>query len=163
MKESSNMQVNSERGQSLVEFAISLTFILILLAGVVDFGRAFFTFVELRDAAQEGALYGSTSPIIDANDNGQYDAGESTNEAAIRSRVRSTSSTPLDLNDPGVLPDDNISINFSGDPCEGNTVQVTITYDYPISMPLIGGIIGSQTIPLTAQATDTILIPACSS
>ena len=53
---------SKERGQSLVEFAISLTVIMLLLAGAVEFGIALFQFVQLRDAAQEGALYGSIHP-----------------------------------------------------------------------------------------------------
>jgi hypothetical protein len=53
-------------------------------------------------------------------------------------------------------------------PCEGPAsgsgvyaIQVTVTYSYPIIMPYIGGIVGSQTIPLTAYVTDTILEPKC--
>ena len=49
----------SERGQSLVELGISLLILLYLLAGAAEFGVLFFQFVQLRDAAQEGALYGS--------------------------------------------------------------------------------------------------------
>jgi Flp pilus assembly protein TadG len=45
----------SERGQSLVEFSISLVIILWLLAGAVEFGIALFQYIQLRDAAQEGA------------------------------------------------------------------------------------------------------------
>ena len=52
----------SERGQSLVELSISLLVLLYLLSGAVEFGLAFFQFVQLRDAAQEGALYASMSP-----------------------------------------------------------------------------------------------------
>jgi Flp pilus assembly protein TadG len=48
----------SAKGQSLVELAISLVILLFLLAGIVEFGLAFFQFVQLRDAAQEGALFG---------------------------------------------------------------------------------------------------------
>ena len=53
-----------ERGQSLVEMAMSLVILLLLVGGVVDFGRAFFTFMALRDAVQEGALYGSINPAL---------------------------------------------------------------------------------------------------
>ena len=136
---------NPEKGQSLVEFAISLTFILILLAGLVDLGHAFFTFVQLRDAAQEGALYGSIDPG---------------NTAAIRARVRSASDTPVDLGDTGIIPNGAIVIN-SGSGCEGGQVSVSITYNYPISMPFIGAIIGSNQIPITATVTDVILQPSC--
>jgi len=50
-----------KRGQSLVELSISLMVILMLLSGAVDFGMALFSYTTLRDAAQEGALYGSIS------------------------------------------------------------------------------------------------------
>ncbi|MGZ9165968.1 MAG: TadE/TadG family type IV pilus assembly protein, partial [Anaerolineales bacterium] len=54
--------LKSERGQSLVELAFSILILIYLLAGAVEFGMAFFQFVQLRDAAQEGALYGSINP-----------------------------------------------------------------------------------------------------
>ncbi len=54
----------SERGQSLVELSISLVVLLYLLSGAVEFGLAFFQFVQLRDAAQEGALFGSMNPAV---------------------------------------------------------------------------------------------------
>src|SRR3990172_12278533 len=53
---------SASRGQSLVEFAISLTFMLILLSGAVYFGIGLFYYIAMRDAAQEGALYGSMNP-----------------------------------------------------------------------------------------------------
>ena len=51
-----------QRGQSLVELAISLMVILMLLMGAIDFGIALFAYVSMRDAAQEGAVYGSIEP-----------------------------------------------------------------------------------------------------
>jgi hypothetical protein len=135
----------NERGQSLVEFAISLTVIMMLLAGAVEFGIALFQFVQLRDAAQEGALYGSIHP---GDDDG------------IEDRVRAASLSPIDLqNDPDVT----ISILYpDGAPnCEGKGVEVTVSYPHPIAMPFIGPIIGSNTINLNASVTDTILTPVC--
>ena len=52
----------NERGQSLVELAISLVFLLTLVAGVVDPGVAFINYVAMRDAAQEAAIFGSLHP-----------------------------------------------------------------------------------------------------
>ena len=136
---------SKERAQSLVEFAISLTVIMMLLAGAVEFGIALFQFVQMRDAAQEGALYGSIHPGEDAN---------------IEARVRSASASPIDLqNDP------NLTINIiypDGAPnCEGKGIRVEISYPHPISMPFIGAAIGSNTIQLRASVTDTILTPVC--
>ena len=55
-------QARKEQGQSLVELALSLTLLLLLLGGAIDLGRMFFTYIALRDAAQEGAIYGSYCP-----------------------------------------------------------------------------------------------------
>jgi len=145
MKKIRNFFHPNKRGQSLVEFAISLTVIMMLLAGAVEFGIALFQFVQLRDAAQEGALYGSIHP------------GENTN---IEARVKSASQTPIDLqNDPDV----SIVISYpDGSPnCEGKGIQVDVSYPHPIAMPFIGPIIGSDTIQINASVTDTILTPVC--
>lgn len=53
-----------ERGASLVEFAIVLPLFLVLIGGMVDFGRAFYTEVMLTNAAREGArsaMYSGTA------------------------------------------------------------------------------------------------------
>jgi Flp pilus assembly protein TadG len=147
-----------ERGQSLVEFALTITFVVMLLAGLIDLGNAFFSFVALRDAAQDGAVYAALEPIIDSNNNGQYDNGESLNISAIVERVRNASSSPIDLNDTTKVT---VNVSFDDDPCQGNTVTVSVTYNYPISVPFLGGILGSNTIPITASVTNTILTPAC--
>lgn len=136
-----------ERGQSLVELAISLTVIMVLLAGAVDFSMAYFSFSSMQDAAQEGALYGSINP---------------TDVDGIKTRVRNASSNPVDLSDV-TLVDVFVTTDPVVDPCEGGEVKVDVVYDYPISMPFIGTFIGSQTITLTASVTDTILQPVCSS
>ncbi len=131
-----------QRGQSLVEFAISLTLVLLLLAGVVDFGIAFFSFIALRDAAQEGALYGSMEPD---------------DVTGMTERIISASNMVSDFQASGRL-DINIAIDR---PCEGGSVAVTLVYDYPITMPFLAPVIGTDTIPIRANVTDTILTPSC--
>jgi len=134
----------SERGQSLVELAVSLTVIMLLLAGAVDFSIAYFSFSAMQDAAQEGALYGSINPE---------------DEAGIITRVRNASSNPVDLADEDLV---DVTVTVTGDACEGSDIRVNVVYDYPISMPFVGTIIGSQQIRLNASVTDTILQPQCS-
>jgi Flp pilus assembly protein TadG len=136
-------QRRREHGQSLVELALSLTVILLLLAGAVDFSIAYFSYSAMQDAAQEGALYGSIHP-------------EDTQ--GIIDRVRQASSNPVDLENQDLVE---VKVTVSGAACEGDEVQVNVIYDYPISMPFIGSIIGSQTITLNASVTDTILQPVC--
>ncbi|MGB7874974.1 MAG: TadE/TadG family type IV pilus assembly protein [Anaerolineales bacterium] len=128
-----------ERGQSLVELAISLTVILILLAGAVDFSMAYFSFSAMQDAAQEGALYGSINPD---------------DEDGIETRVRNASSNPVNLADTSLV---DVIVTVAEPGCEGDDVKVEVIYDYPISMPFVGTFIGSQKITLHATVTDTIL------
>jgi hypothetical protein len=142
--------INNERGQSLVELSISLVLLLLLLSGAVEFGIAFFQFVQLRDAAQEGALYGSMNP---ADCTGIYN------------RILGSSNSPINLSDPAVTISTTINGNtcgatppYSNLDCEGNGLKVDITYQHKIFMPFLPQVIG-DTIPLHASVTDTILSP----
>lgn len=49
----------TETGQSLVEFAMVLPLFLILMFGLVDFGRAFYSWMLITEAAREGARTGA--------------------------------------------------------------------------------------------------------
>jgi len=131
----------SQRGQSLTELAISLVILLTLLAGVLDIGRAYYMFLSLRDAAAEGAAYGSFDP---------------TNTTEIEARVRHESPGGM-INWSGA----SISTSIIGQPCRGGGIEVSATVDYLLLTPFIGAIAGSQTLPLTAKVVNTILSPAC--
>ena len=155
-------KIKSERGQSLVEMAISLVLLLLLLSGAVEFGMAFFQFVQLRDAAQEGALYGSMNPWIDAGGmNGKFDTGEAVNLAGIEARVRAASTSPVNLADTSKVTVTATNPAGTAKYCEGEGIQVTVTYSHKIFMPFMAAIVG-PTIPLKASVTDTILTPLCS-
>jgi hypothetical protein len=147
---------SAQTGQSLLEFAISLTAMLILLAGTVDFGIGLFHYIAMRDAAQEGALYGSISPPTSA---GNWDCPNLMVNHICGRLISSSGKNGLIRNmyDSGMTS----TITVPGRACEGNTLTVTLAYDYPLSMPFIGTLIGSDTIRLRAAATDTILTPAC--
>ena len=143
--------IKSERGQSLVELAISIVILIYLLAGAVEFGLAFFQYVQLRDAAQEGALYGSMNPPTSAGDTSKI--------TTIQNRAKAASNRPIDLaNDPSVTVD---VVVTDGQYCEGGSLQVTVSYPHQIFMPFIPELIGGPTIPLDATVTDTILSPIC--
>lgn len=132
----------SQRGQSLTELALTLTILLTLLAGVLDIGRAYFTFLALRDAAAEGAAYGSFDP---------------TNTSEIEDRVRGES--------PGGglvdWTDASISTDIIGAACRGGGIEVKVQIEYTMLTPFIGSIVGSQTLPMSATVVNTILGPAC--
>lgn len=135
--------IKSEQGQSLVELSISLVILLYLLSGAVEFGMAFFQFVQLRDAAQEGALYGSINP---------------TDVSGMETRVRGASTSPINLGDTSKVT---INTTVTGGACEGESVTVLVSYDHKVFMPFIPQLIGTSTIPLHASVTDTILTPVC--
>jgi Flp pilus assembly protein TadG len=149
--------VQGERGQSLVELAVSLPVIILLLLGTIDFGMAIFSYSILRDAAQEGAFYGSFNP---------------SNKAEIENRARNISprgedgvfSSPVDLRNKTLVQ---VTIKAIGAGCQGitnktaNSLQVSVSYRYPMIMPFAGQIIGSDTIALTGRATNIILQPPC--
>ena len=67
----------SEEGQSLVEFAASVVVLMVIVAGVLDIGRAFMIFVALENGAGEGAAFASFHPTwltaTDAATGGSYD------------------------------------------------------------------------------------------
>jgi Flp pilus assembly protein TadG len=50
-----------ERGQSMIELALLLPMMLLILLGVIEFGRAAYFYLEVADAAKAGAQFGSQS------------------------------------------------------------------------------------------------------
>lgn len=135
------------KGQSMIEFGVGLLVILILLAGLVDVGRMIFTYITLRDSAQEAASFGSVYP---------------THCWQVEDRALSS------LDDPGsvqvqVMINNKICTAASqADACLGNPIQITLTNpNFPVTMPLIGAFIGGQTVSLSATVTDTIIRTPC--
>ena len=162
-----------EKGQSLVEIVLTITFLTMLIAGVVDLGRAFFTYIALRDAAQEGAAYASVARIYPE---------EPMNCTDIINRAQSTSNTQIvDLTQTTVdinyydIGDLNLNnpYNCTGlDPlntpmdnrhsCFGCTVVVQVSIaNFPLVTPFMGTILGTQTIGIRASIEDTVLTPQC--
>lgn len=138
------------KGQSLVELAVSIVFLMFLLAGAVEFGLIFFQFVQLRDAAQEGALFGSTClPTCTDTD--------------IALRARGASTSPINLES-----DPNLQVvitwvdgNGNVKNCEGDGVEVKMVYRHKIFLPFVPQMLGGDWIELPAEVTDTVLTPIC--
>lgn len=136
-----------EKGQSMIELAISLVVLIILLSGVVDFGRVAFYYIAMRDAAQEGASYASIFP-------------NNCDEIENRSLAGSVDTSRV-----------TVSVNINGAACgscpltyyPGQIVEITISDpDFPITMPLLGAFIGKQSISLETTIKDNILrVPKC--
>lgn len=132
----------SQSGQALVEFAMGLFFLLLLISGIVDLGRAIFTYMDLREAAQEGAAYATVNP---------YDI------AGIKARAKASSNVfdPTDIN---------LTANpiIESNPCLGKNITVNVSMaNFPLTMPFMGTILGTQTLTITASIQDTVLVPLC--
>src|SRR5574340_995466 len=50
---------NRKRGQSMVEFALAFPIFLMIVIGIMEFGRLFITYTSVFAAAREGARYGA--------------------------------------------------------------------------------------------------------
>ena len=61
MKTSKTCDSSRLRAQSVVEFALFLPLLIMMLAGAIDLGNAFQTWINLTNAAREGARYQSTT------------------------------------------------------------------------------------------------------
>jgi len=131
----------SERGQSLSELALSFTFMLLLVGGIIELGTMFYTMVALRDSAQEGVLYASINP---------------TDSAGVAERVRASASFPIDstqIASVSVLCDGVACFPSVEQTCQGEKITVRISYDYHPSTPLLR----YPTMSLESSVTNTIL------
>jgi Flp pilus assembly protein TadG len=136
----------SERGQSLVEMALALLFLVWLIAAIIDLGTGLFTWIQLRDAAQEGALYGSVNPA---------------DTPGIKTRVITASNRPVDR--PEAYTDGTLTVDVGpvnhASACTGDHITVSLAYEYTPLIPLVNAIY--PTITVHATVTDTVLLPEC--
>lgn len=52
----------AELGQDLIEYAITLPLFMLIIFGILDFGRGIFYFSAMYQGARDGARYGSVHP-----------------------------------------------------------------------------------------------------
>ena len=125
----------SARGNQLAEFSIVLPLLLILALGAVDLGRGLMSYMELEQAAQEGALFGSFRPE---------------SHAAIATRVRTSGTGVVDLSDTTRVE---VTVLCPPDVPAGK-VGVRLRYTLEVFTPLISPIIGGS-IPLETRSIGT--------
>lgn len=118
-------------GQTTVEFAIILPLLLVLLMGIIEFGRIWSTQNSLTNAAREGSRLGvlsSTAP--------------SDVEATVLTYLENTGQNP-----------DRATItvtNAGSSGITGSDVSVTVEYDFQV---IVGNILGmDSTMELTSTS-----------
>lgn len=120
------MRRKHEYGTSLIEVALVLPLLLLVLAGVVDLGRGYHTYITVINAAREGARVGVDYP---------------TDEARIITAVQREAETSQVS-----IPAENIAIQNYG---VGNPIRVTVTVQF---VTFLGGFVGAPTFPIAASA-----------
>lgn len=126
--------LQSERGQGLVELTLLLPVVTLLLLGVMEGGRIFSSYIELENAAREGARYASINCTTMAVPGEQVPAWTASTLAPwLASRLSSLS--------PGSLVVE-LSRESSGD---GSEVWVDLSLQYPLEIvtPVISSLTGN--------------------
>jgi Flp pilus assembly protein TadG len=125
----------SQKGQSLVEVALAMPILLLILAGILDLGRAYYTFIALSDAAAEGAAYAAIHPT---------DVTQIIERAADGSRGLV------------VLEPEMVSVDFNA-LNSGNPITVTVQYDYQVLTPIIMTFVPESKITMRAAVVQSII------
>jgi Flp pilus assembly protein TadG len=134
-----------------MELAISVTLLLLILAGIVDLGRAFFTLMAMQDAAEEGVVYGVAFPRECTNivNRVRYNLSSAVQpeNTTVAVYIKNSSDEPLSCT----------SIS-STEVVAGREMLIEVTQPFQITMPILCAITG-QTIPLKATANGVLLRP----
>jgi Flp pilus assembly protein TadG len=126
--------MKKKKGQALVEIALALPILLLLLCGIVDFGRILYAGISINMAAQEAVRYASFGK-----------ANAEVSELAVDNCILSDKATNLRVSTtPGDAPRKS-----------GTYVKVSIEYDVNYITPLMNKIIGSS---FTVSTSSTIRV-----
>ena len=138
--------LHDQRGQSAVEITLLLPLLLVLLFGILLSGFTFYAFIQVSNAAREGARAGSEYRITQASNN-----WASLNDP-VRKAIYDTSASPptsaLGYLSP-TPPSFNVtssdvtttSVDVDGDGVisAGDQLKVTVTYRY--TLPLVSALL----------------------
>ena len=129
---------SGERGANLVEMALVLPLLMMFLMGVLDFGRAYYSYVTLTNAAREGARFASRFP---------YQGNEEVIGALVAQRV---------VQEPGLsnIPTDQIIVSSTGlGSPKGSPVTVAAALPFDT---FVGQMFGFQPLQIRTEATMRI-------
>jgi hypothetical protein len=135
-------------------------FLAMLLAAAIDFGRAYYTAVVIKNMAGEGAAYAARYPERELGDNScaieSYDASQT-----IQRRVRDLAKDRglvIDAEDratAAIKVTVGNNITACSKRCQGEAITVEIKYE--LDDLFLPGMLGIKSIPITQSATQLIL------
>ncbi len=137
----------NDRGASAVEMALLMPIMLLMVLGLVDFGRAVLGHIAIEEAAQEGAMFASYHGT---------DAGDTANDIVDAVRLSTGSIT---------IASGDVTVACSGKAGGAQlaaypTVSVTVSTSIMPITPLVSGWLPGG-IPLVAEASGTVFTKAC--
>jgi Flp pilus assembly protein TadG len=147
---------SSESGAALVEFALVLPLLLILLFGMLDFGKAFNYWIDETHLANEGARWAVVNRNPGSGSLQQY-IQQQADTPELRNGGTSSVATPVQ-----------VCISFPNGTAEvGDPVHVTasVTYNW---LPFLGSRVGIAQTTITGsstmrlEATPTVYGAGCS-
>ena len=135
------------RGQSLVEFALTLPIAMALLMGVIDLGFVLHAHVQVAGACYEGARRGSLFP---GNLNDLYTQNDSARLDVVKASVQGAMGL-LDISNPqnfDVSSDVKITyyptVPTDSSTRTGDEMVVTVSYRQPVWFNLLSGLSNSR-------------------
>lgn len=138
------------RGQAMVEFALVLPVLALLLVVAIDFGRVFFGWVSLTNAARVGANYAGYTPDLLSNPADRSEYGTLVDDA-----VTGCDLTPADTDDAAYDP---TFTDIDGDGKDngwGDHATVTISCEFDLITPLTE-VLFSEQVAMQAEAVFPI-------
>lgn len=124
----------NQKGQSLVEVALTMPLLILILMGILDLGRAYWTYITLSDAAAEGAAYAALYPT---------DTAQAIARAA-------ESSGGLIVLDPAM-----VSVTWR-ELSAGNPITVTVEFEYELWTPIMRDVVGGTILMKSSVAQPII-------
>lgn len=140
--------LGEERGQSLIELAVTIPFLALLLFGAVEIYRALYVSIEVSDAAMSAVQYGTLSPTAAVDSAGIQNAAAANAPGLTLSTTSTTSCACSDGSASTCQPTD----------CPGSTletilkVQTQTTIEQTIQLPGL-----PKTYTLRGQAIQKVL------
>ena len=152
----------ARNGQSLVEMALSMVFLVFLFQGVFDLGRVYFALVMLNNTASEGSHWAANYPGCIGANNGANSTGGYPwcyyNNSVVGRLINEEQT--LDQNNFTKVCTTTLDASGSSNnttPTNNNTVTVTVTYQHTFVTPfviMLNG--GNSTLNLTASEQEVI-------
>lgn len=156
-------RAKGQEGATLVEFAVVLPLLLLLIMGIIEFGRLAFSFAEVWSAAREGARFATTAGDNDGDGYPNFVDCDGITAAALGK----VTFHPLTAGDVSIVFTDGSSdladcatppappIKTPPNPIDagnldpGTEIVVSVSASYDAIVPLVGGFVDGVSLSST--------------